>query len=1414
MMKQISNRLATWLGRPLRRPLERLQERFRRARPGSVLILVVALLVLLALMGTAYMASARLERQQAAASGGQRMLLEAVETYAKQYLDKIQAAIAADSGNLVTCPSDGSVATTFLANRSAGLLPELTGPGQSTLFPNTPVWPVISRDATQQFESPYNPTANNNNPNPPLFTYGVSPGANGYAAPTNLAIQYTNPDADPSLAGQTRVYPAFRVIVPNIANNDPTHYAPIPGGPYLAGDATGMGVADCALVRLTASPVQGVDFYAGARVIDNGAAFNLNTAWSPTMDLDPNKNCYNFFPTDLDLLGMMNSTYNSSNYNYQTPTAAPEMAAIDLRRFVQGLGWNSVLDDKGTAHNDLQKFNDAEVAWMHYGRRPSYPTFGSRFGDLNAGVYSRAFADADTTVGLAWRGGLVNMDSPLCKIDDQMQKMSAGAAPNAPPIFQDSIFMGAANCVSNAGNRFRSFAANNVGYWYDWYWNVENVSGAGPVQFPIATASISASLGMGTAVYNSGQMPFRPTRGLVVGANPVANLCRMIDPATLPQSVVAAAASPAQIIPPVDLAHPHKAGLNTSDFPELWRAFINVMGATGLINTQTGLAAFRVPGNAPDDHSGNALNGSICRNVIREPSSGSTRSTNLVSPIDTAVLRMNQENVLALRAALAAVNVLTLRSSQGTTAGTNYFIPNPVRAAISLQLSGGNNAGPVQVLVYGVTAHPFITEVYCNNDATKHSEDSDHVNAKGIVVLKLYNPYPFDINLNDYQFAVVNRKPGGTYPNMPLKLLAPLKLGNSAVIGANSIRLVSNYDPASTGVAESTHWPPATGLAAPPNDLITAPDLWKVIDDGGAGVGAEPGGELVLLRTLIGGNQNNQNIKPEVPVDSYDFTGFTQANTPLGGKQTEAHGWHYVRTSGLGQTKQERQNRWKWVFAGEYNAQLGNNGSFAPRLTATEVEDKWDPNAGSDAEPWVSSPNASMKFDSAIATGTNARASGATDFNGIELCNVDMGGFNKAPVNGNKHMYPFGAFARVGDVVHAPFIGSYVILKTPDPNATGQTPTNIATALTEINPVTMDTCVADDGDQSDDANEQVGRFVPVRGGQNVDDYFLYGYYGVNQSPNPDPNPLPKLPAHGGTSTFELANNTRFAWRYRFAVGVLDQFTVVSNPENDYYPNVHPFSWGGSVPPFPVSQLQINAPANNNQGTANNASGGAPELATEGLININSASWRVLAAMEMIPRAQDSSGALNAQLAQLIVRYRDVDDGIARKVQDPNNANNLVNGPPQGHGPFRSLMELNQVFDPTAPANKPRTFQNALGLLPQQADTTDPTLYDWGNYAPGPVNFNNNGKLKDPQLDNKPYTNFLPATLMVSRISNLVTTRSDSFTVYVVVQGWRNANSQHPELVLQKRLAMVVDRSALGVNAGSQQGIQTYNIPAD
>ena len=44
------------------------------------------------------------------------------------------------------------------------------------------------------------------------------------------------------------------------------------------------------------------------------------------------------------------------------------------------------------------------------------------------------------------------------------------------------------------------------------------------------------------------------------------------------------------------------------------------------------------------------------------------------------------------------------------------------------------------------------------------------------------------------------------------------------------------------------------------------------------------------------------------------------------------------------------------------------------------------------------------------------------------------------------------------------------------------------------------------------------------------------------------------------------------------------------------------------------------------------------------------------------------------------------------------------------------------------------------------------------------------------------------------MSNLVTTRSDSYTCYVVLQGWRDAGTPAARLEVQRRVAFDADRS--------------------
>ena len=1362
-MKKNTQRLANLLSQPWLR----LQRRFQQARPGSVLILVVALLVLLALMGTAYVSSARLERYSSITTNSQRMLREMADAFANQLIGQVKSSAGSDSGNVVTCPTSGATATSFLAASAPTLLPDLGVSGPSSQFPGTPVWPAVSRLAGYTTaESPYSPMGN---------TYQYNPNVGTYFAPTNIVIHYLQNSVlgtDPALVGQTRTFPAFMQYTPDPAN--PTQYLTPAAGPFLAGDATGAGIANTAMVRLTSSPVQGVTFFGNVYVVDNAAKINLNTAWTSQQDVEKiTGNCFDFFPSDIDLLGAMNNT---TSPNYGTPT---EMNTLNAKRF-QGTTANVPNmvsnDDLGTLHSDVTAATQSEAFWFQLGRRPGNPNGNQSFGNKVGGNWVRPFSDSDTAA-VGWHGQLLDLDNPLALIDQQMSTLG-----------NDSIYAGAANCVASASNHWRYFGANNVGYWYDWYWNFDNTqsSATGGVSFPIAA---------GTSLTSVSSQPFRSLRGLVVGANPVANICTQV-----PYTLLSAFFPAATTAIPVNCAgitnpgiHAHKASLNTGLFPELWAGFVNVM-AGSYTNPTTGIVQFSIPGDPlfpPAFPSGlqnldNKLvnqNQAMYRNVLRDVNSGSTvankganingepiKEINLKQPAANITINgLDSNSVMLLRAALAACNVQTLRNGAGlaNVGGTPYFAPNVVRNCIALKTARGE---PVQAVCYGVAPHPYITEVYANTDQSPHTDASGITtqNMNGLVVIKLYNPYPFPLSLRNYRYAIIDRRAtGGSYPAMTFSLSTAFPVAPS--IPAQGTYILTSYD----GGPKNNYWPAYLGT---PPTFATALELRRLTDvffGANPVVGNPPtaGGEFVLLSPLgANGGSGGLTGSPaaEVPVDSYDFTGL---QIQVG--QTMAVNWHYLRTAG-----NLPANRWKCVYAGEYraleSATLSLSGLYSnPRFKGTDVTIEYDSTNPAKPDPWILTPPV-LPFALTLADTTETKGSSTSfnTYNGIELCNVDFGGFYKN--NGTPRAFPYGAFARVGDVVQAPYIGSYYILPPgfPAPLATvGLAPTKVM----ECNPVSIDATLVDDNDPFDDVFEHLGRFVPILNtATNYDDYSRTGYYGTN-----DPDSGNVLPAN---------KNDPFSphskWRYHWTMGVLDQFTTVSNPESDYYPNVEPTAWNGILP-SKVANTAGATPNNNN------------EFATEGLININSAPWRVLAAMEMIPKAYDPSGALNVQLAKAIVRYRDVDDLVPR----------TGNRPKQGHGPFKSVMELNKVAIPGTPNI---SFQTALGQLPLTATPGDPTYFTWGNYAPGPL-FVNAGGPTDPNLKDKPLNDWTPQTLMVRRISNLVTLRSDSFTAYVIVQGWRNVGTNVPELVIQKRLAVIIDRSQLG-NAGGSPA--TYTIPAD
>jgi hypothetical protein len=66
-------------------------------------------------------------------------------------------------------------------------------------------------------------------------------------------------------------------------------------------------------------------------------------------------------------------------------------------------------------------------------------------------------------------------------------------------------------------------------------------------------------------------------------------------------------------------------------------------------------------------------------------------------------------------------------------------------------------------------------------------------------------------------------------------------------------------------------------------------------------------------------------------------------------------------------------------------------------------------------------------------------------------------------------------------------------------------------------------------------------------------------------------------------------------------------------------------------------------------------------------------------------------------------------------------------------------------------------------------------------------------------------------LTLTRISNLITTRSDTFTIYIELQGWQNVGSANAQPMITRRYAYIVDRSAINGDPGSRF-LKTLTVP--
>ena len=268
------------------------------SRRGSVLVFVVALVVLLAVVGTAFLSTARIDRY-AVSQHGQNVttdllmdgMAEAVDIALTedlfgtdgQFRPPGQApgpgehfegydALRLDP---VTYDGDGFLAPRVPVKFSPSAVSQpldYTGP----LPLNPPVWRTITAPLIgSTFESPLRPAGNAFVAFPTTYPYPLTYDA---ADARNVAPTYV-------VGADNERYPAFAFNdrgvspQPNFAfDRDPAAPATGPSRILAAADADGDGIADSGYIRLPGGRINDLDWYVGIRIVDLGSAVNVNTA--------------------------------------------------------------------------------------------------------------------------------------------------------------------------------------------------------------------------------------------------------------------------------------------------------------------------------------------------------------------------------------------------------------------------------------------------------------------------------------------------------------------------------------------------------------------------------------------------------------------------------------------------------------------------------------------------------------------------------------------------------------------------------------------------------------------------------------------------------------------------------------------------------------------------------------------------------------------------------------------------------------------------------------------------------------------------------------------------------------------------------------------------------------------------------
>jgi len=178
--------------------------------------------------------------------------------------------------------------------------------------------------------------------------------------------------------------------------------------------------------------------------------------------------------------------------------------------------------------------------------------------------------------------------------------------------------------------------------------------------------------------------------------------------------------------------------------------------------------------------------------------------------------------------------------------------------------------------------------------------------------------------------------------------------------------------------------------------------------------------------------------------------------------------------------------------------------------------------------------------------------------------------------------------------------------------------------------------------------------------------------------------------------------------------------------------------------------------------------------------VNTAPWQVLAALPLVVNSggavqtgaatladQATAGSANVDLAKAIVLYR------------------------MQNGPFKTLFDLNRVLDTVGTGG----FETAEGDIKIDAIGADAVTLPQGNLSAG-----------DGVRDD-----FVDRYAQIARLSNILTTRSDVFTVYGVVEGWANAGTNSATRVVQRRFSFIIDRNSVNP---ADRTVKITNVPVN